>query len=63
MDNMFIKPDELDDDRLLYWARHFGNRFLTLQKMLTRAQGHYEAYLAEVKERGLMDEYMRRRNG
>lgn len=59
----FIKPSELSDDRLMYWADHYARMYARAQKALEFAQAHYEEFLAEVQERGLMDRYMRRRRG
>ena len=64
MSNEFIRPEELDDDRLLYWGRHHAKRFKQLHYLAEKAQQTHESFLAEIMKRDLLKEFMENlRNG
>lgn len=58
MANIFIKPEELDNDRLLYWAKHHAQRYIQVQKLLNTVEAQHQAFLVEVMDRGLLEELM-----
>lgn len=57
--NEFINPEELDDERLLYWAKHHAKRYRQVHSILNKVQQTHEAFLTEVMKRDLLDKFMR----
>lgn len=50
----------LDDKTLLHWAEYYEERHRMAQEFAVSAQARYEEFLAEVVERGLIDDLVKK---